>query len=419
MANAWGELSWNAGNWGDQNNVTVSVTGLSNSIAQGQAGGFPFPGWGALNWSSGSWGDVQNVSEQLTGYQLNISQGDALGVPNQGWGSDSWGVENWGESGNAVTLTGFELTIDSGQKEAWGQLGWNATNTEWGGSYVPEIAIGQQINASGQQLNISLNNVTELITVDAFPQGIELTTNLGTLDPAPDAEVTGQQLNIGVGTVTAYNEQGWGRDRWGTEAWGAQGIWAFAELNNTNLGLGVTSGVQETWGQDEWGASTTEWGGNSVTDVDISVTVELNTIYDPGWGYVAWGNQTWGQSTEDMALAMPQPGNVDPEPDVSIIGNQINIALGEETITGSANVSLTSLPLEIAQGTAILDALTLVNITGQRLNISLNSVVAGASAEVSPTGNQLTITSGSINVQSWQIVDTGSNVNWNIIDTAA
>ena len=76
MANAWGELSLNAGNWGDQNNVTVSVTGLSNSIAQGQAGGFPFPGWGALNWSSGSWGDVQNVSEQLTGYQLNISQGD-------------------------------------------------------------------------------------------------------------------------------------------------------------------------------------------------------------------------------------------------------------------------------------------------------------------------------------------------------
>jgi hypothetical protein len=41
MANAWGELSWNAGNWGDQNNVTVSVTGFENSIAQGQAGGFP------------------------------------------------------------------------------------------------------------------------------------------------------------------------------------------------------------------------------------------------------------------------------------------------------------------------------------------------------------------------------------------
>jgi hypothetical protein len=32
MANAWGELSWNAGNFGDQNNVTVSVTGVQNKV---------------------------------------------------------------------------------------------------------------------------------------------------------------------------------------------------------------------------------------------------------------------------------------------------------------------------------------------------------------------------------------------------
>jgi len=31
----------------------------------------------------------------------------------------------------------------------------------------------------------------------------------------------------------------------------------------------------------------------------------------------------------------------------------------------------------------------------------------------------VTATAGSINVQSWQIDDTGTNVNWNIIDTAA
>jgi hypothetical protein len=397
MANAWGELSWNAGNWGDQNNATVSVTGLSNSIAQGQAAGFPFPGWGALNWSSGSWGDVQNVSEQLTGYQLNISQGDALGVPNQGWGSDSWGVENWGESGNAVTLTGFELTIDSGQKEAWGQLGWNATTTEWGGPYVPEIAIGQQINASGQQLNISLNNITEVITVDAFPQGIELTTNLGTLDPAPDAEVTGQQLNIGVGTVSAYNEQGWGRDAWGTEVWGAEGFWAFVDVTGQQLNTSLAS-------------------VNTRSDVDV----QLTTTYDPGWGnIIGWGQQTWGQATAESALEMPAPTDVEVDPDTALVGQQLNISLEDVTITADANLSLSGFALEIAQGTAILDALTPVNVTGQRLNISLNSIVAGASAEVSPTGNALTITSGSINVQSWQIVDTGSNVNWNIIDTAA
>jgi hypothetical protein len=313
MANAWGELSWNAGNWGDQNNATVSVTGFENSIA--------------------------------------LNSVDAY--PNQGWGSDFWGVENWGESGNVVTLTGIGLSIDSGQ---------------------PDIAIGQQINASGQQLNISLNNVTEVITVDAFPQGIELITNLGTLDPAPDAELTGQQLNIGVGTVTAYNEQGWGRDAWGTEVWGAEGFWAFADVTGQQLNTSL-------------GSVTTR------SDVDITTT--------------------------GIGLKMFAPANVEVDPDTALVGQQLNVSLEDVTITADANLSLSGFALEIAQGTAILDALTPVNVTGQRLNISLNSVVPGASAEVDPTGNALTIASGSINVQSWQIVDTGSNINWNIIDTAA
>jgi hypothetical protein len=136
MANAWGELSWNAGNWGDQNNVTISVTGLDNSIALNSVDSYP----------------------------------------NQGWGSDFWGIENWGESGNVVTLTGLGLTIDSGENESWGQLGWNASTTEWGGSYVPQVAIGQQINVTGQQLNIQ-NLGTPLIisATEVFLQGIQLT----------------------------------------------------------------------------------------------------------------------------------------------------------------------------------------------------------------------------------------------------
>ena len=357
MANAWGELSWNAGNWGNQNDVTITVTGIGNSIA------------------------------------LNSVES----YPNQGWGSDFWGVENWGESGNVVTLTGIGLTIDSGQREAWGQLGWNATTTEWGGPYVPDIAIGQQINASGQQLNITLDDVTEIITVDAFPQGNQLTTNLGTVDPAPDAEVTGQQLNIGVGTVSAYNEQGWGRDAWGTEVWGAQGIWASVDVTGQQLNTSLA---------------------NVTTRSDVDV--QLTTTYDPGWGnIIGWGQQTWGQATAESALEMPAPTDVEVDPDTALVGQQLNISLEDVTITADANLSLSGFALEIAQGTAILDALTPVNVTGQRLNISLNSIVAGASAEVDPTGNQLTITSGSINVQSWQIVNTGSNVNWNIIDTAA
>jgi hypothetical protein len=34
MANAWGELSWSTGSWGQQNDVSVSLTGqqLNNAL---------------------------------------------------------------------------------------------------------------------------------------------------------------------------------------------------------------------------------------------------------------------------------------------------------------------------------------------------------------------------------------------------
>lgn len=445
MANTWGSLKWGEGDFGEQSNVTVPVTGIGgNPVAWnsgtfgsasfgGQSNSIPLilseetvsgqinTGWGRQSWGELAWG----ISGTLltTGQQINLSTGNltASGEINTGWGRLTWGENAWGAAGDVV-LSGNSLSVTSeGNQIGFGELAWSAYNTKWGGLGSVSIAIGQQVNVSGQQLNISQGEEGATGTTVAYltNTNLGLNSNIGSVDPEPDVSLTGIGLNTNLGTVTAYNEQGWGRDRWGEEVWGAQGIWAFAELNNTNLGLELTSGIQETWGQDEWGASTTEWGGNSVTDVDISVTVQLNTIYDPGWGYVAWGNQTWGESTEDMALAMPQPGNVDPEPDVSITGNQLNIALGEETITASANVSLTSLSLEIAQGQAELDALTPVNVTGQQLNSSVGTAVAGASAEIFPTGIGLTISVNSINVQSWQIVDTGANVTWNIIDTAA
>ena len=37
MANAWNELTWGIGNYGEQNNATVSVSGVSASTNTGQA----------------------------------------------------------------------------------------------------------------------------------------------------------------------------------------------------------------------------------------------------------------------------------------------------------------------------------------------------------------------------------------------
>jgi hypothetical protein len=36
MANAWGELSWNTGPWGEQGNATVALTGIGLTTDLGQ-----------------------------------------------------------------------------------------------------------------------------------------------------------------------------------------------------------------------------------------------------------------------------------------------------------------------------------------------------------------------------------------------
>ena len=362
MANAWGELSWSQGNFGEQNNITVPVTGI---------GGNPIA-WGSSNFGSSSFG---GVSQSIP---LSLAEETVTGEINAGWGRLEWGENAWGIAGDVI-VSGIGLSTGIG---------------------LGTVTATADIDITGQQQNITLASPNIIIATEIFLDENplpNLTIANGTVDAAPDAEVTGNQLNTGLGSLTVYNEQGWGRDRWGVEEWGAEGIWEEVQLNNTNLGLGVTSGVRETWGQNEWGATTTEWGGSAVTEVGIL------TIASP----------TGIQLTAEEGI-------VDPSPDATVIGIGLtaSVALGS-VVEADANVTINGIGLEIAQGQAELDANTIASITGQQLNISLNNAIAGASAEVPLTGIGLTVSVNSINVQSWQIVNTGSNVTWNIIDTAA
>jgi hypothetical protein len=86
MANAWGELSWNSGLWGEQSNI-ATPTGIDLTVSQGEAAGYPFPGWGSLSWT-GQWGNVQNFNVQLTGIGLTTNSGNVgvSGEINEGWG---------------------------------------------------------------------------------------------------------------------------------------------------------------------------------------------------------------------------------------------------------------------------------------------------------------------------------------------
>ena len=375
--------------------------------------------WGALSWNTGSWSDQPNVTVITSSFELTPSQGSVDAFPNQGWGSDTWGTENWGESGNLVVLTGLDLSLGFGEQNTWGQNTWGDPFIKWGGTYTPVARIGQQIVETGEQINSTVASVSITTATEIFLSENPLSTlniSEGSVADRTDAFPTGQQLSASVGTAVAQNEQGWGRDDWGVEVWGAEGIWETVSL--TGQSLSVDSGVRETWGQDEWGASTTEWGGTFITDVDISIDVEVTSTFTPGWGAsVGWGSQSWGQATVDMSMTANE-GTVDPAPDTDITGNQANSTTGTISITANADLTLTGQQISVSLGNEDATPNTQVDVTGIQITSTMGVPTAGLSVLVSPTGVTSTFSTGIIGLNAWAVVDPGTAPTWTVVDKA-
>jgi len=216
MANsAWGELNWSAGTFGGQNDVTVLITGeelihaLESNIGISAGGSIQIPAseetqlllsYNANSISftiDGSASPTTNLAnltlDSVTAFETIFVPVTAPGTPTT-WGSGSWGSGAWGES--------IGLSLSEG------------TST---------VDLITPVNVTGQLLNTSLNSVSitgdsnvtltgeELLHALESNIGISaggsvqvpvfenpLITTLGTVDPAPDANVTGQQLDINL-----------------------------------------------------------------------------------------------------------------------------------------------------------------------------------------------------------------------------
>ena len=384
MANSWGELGWNIGNFGEQNSITVPVTSVvDNPIA-----------WNQSLFGNGNWGG------EFNNIPLSLSNETVVSEVNIGWGSDGWGIENWGESGNSVVLSGNSLEIGiGGPANNWGELSWNSSATQWGGITTASIAIGNQFSVSGLQLNTSLNSVTFDITADVYPTGQQINISEGQADANPDANITGEQLGIyspGNVSISAEINSGWGRLGWGIFDWGGEGLSVSVAI--TGQQLNISQG-------DE----------SSFANANVSV---FSTI-DAGWGQVAWGTQDWGQGELTINLNIAE-GEVDPSPDATVTGIGMTVSLAVGTVViGTGNVTLIGQQLNISQGTAEGVPNTLASVTGIGLNIAVGTVFAGGTSIIDVTGNGLTIALNSINNQIWTEINTGTDATWIEIDTAA
>jgi hypothetical protein len=358
MAGAWNEGDWGVGNFGEQNNITVPVTSVVDSPLAWNVGNF-----GGATWS----GQFDNIG-------ITLGDETSAGEINEGWGRLTWGENAWGGTGDVI-LQGLQLNISEGTVDA-----------------SPDAAV------TGQQINTSLNDVFAFGLAIVSPTGLQLNISQGTADAEPDAEITGQQINLSLDsvTITAEINSGWGRRGWGIFDWGSDGLSVITSV--TGQQLNISQG-------DE----------SSSANADVPVF----SIVNAGWGQVAWGTQDWGQGELNINLNIAE-GEVDPSPDATVTGIGMTVSLAVGTVViGTANVSVTGEQLNIAQGTAEGIPNTIASVTGIGLNIAVGTVFAGGTSVIIPTGNGLTIALNSINNQIWTEINTGTDATWIEIDTAA
>ena len=137
MANTWGEsgTTWGQGDWGNQNNFTVSLT--NSLLATGSVGTLPAyseQGWGRESWGAEIWGDSYDPVVALTGYSITAALGTLpYAQSEEGWGRDTWVIGNWGQNITTVPLTtSLEMTGSFGP-DGWGISKWNE-EVFWGGT---------------------------------------------------------------------------------------------------------------------------------------------------------------------------------------------------------------------------------------------------------------------------------------------
>ena len=148
--NTWGDFAWNDGEWGQQNDQTITLTGLSATSSVGEVISGANQGWGRAEWGEEPWGESNNPVITLTGNGLTSAIG-AVTIQdeiNTGWGQDGWGVENWGESALTVVVDVESSGVATTElpDTSWGAQGWGSSSDAgdvgitWGGDFILNVA---------------------------------------------------------------------------------------------------------------------------------------------------------------------------------------------------------------------------------------------------------------------------------------
>ena len=270
--------------------------------------------------------------------------------------------------------------------------------------------------------------------------------------------------NVSIGSVDAFNTEGWGAYQWGYLVWGQSFENASAEV--TTPGTPTTWG-QSTYGNYSWGQIVgiqSEIGDESIfneqnaiaslstnlltlTITSLTITgdsnlslntnllnieegfaqenVNANTIVEvsaPGnlpWGATYWGSGSWG-NIGGMQVSQGAEEEVVPSIDVFVSTNLLTLTLTSiAQVTANANITANTNLLTVGLGNEDAVPNTIVSVSTNLLNVSIGVASGEFTSTVSPTGVSATVSTGRLYIAAWAVVDIGVTNTWSVVDIAA
>jgi hypothetical protein len=261
-----------------------------------------------------------------------------------------------------------------------------------------------------------------------------------------------QSASIAIGSVDAFNSEGWGRLTWGSLVWGE-------DAENATVSV-TTPGTPTTWGQSTYGnyswgqitATQSEIGDESIYneqnadaflstnlltltitsltiagDSNLSLNTNLlnieegfaqenvnaNTIVEvsaPGnlpWGAASWGYGSWG-NIGGMFISQGAEEEVVPSIDVFVSTNLLTLTLTSiAQVTADANITANTNLLTVGLGDEDATPNTIVSVSTNLLNVSVGNASGEFASTVSPTGVSATASTGRLYISAWAVVDIG------------
>jgi hypothetical protein len=321
MANSWGELSWSTGAWGEQNDITASLTGIAltgtlDSVIT-TIDVSPIPNSFPLSSSSGNISPIITVDVFPVGNSLSIAEGNLDADPD----ANITGIQLTASLGTgtlAYNLTGWGRYL-------WGEFIWNGTG------------IWANVDVTGIELTANLGSIVEVnASAEVNLVGSSLSIAEGNLDAEPDANPVGIPLTA---SLTA--------------------VFAFINVDVDLTGIELTASL------------------GSIAEINGTAVVDIN---DPTDAFSLLAQEGYIDANPDanpVGVAMTAAlSSVTPLADanVDLTGFAITASLGTAVLVPSQEVDLSGFALTMALNSVDYDADGFVELTGNSLTISEGTV---------------------------------------------